>query len=242
MFVCSKKANPCYHPGMFSKCMLLALLAGAAGAQPTLSITGPAQVKAGNSITLAVNLTGSAGSNEAGLQWTLTGAPWGTWKAVIMAGPSATSAGKGVQCAATGSSLTCLLFGLNSNLLVDGQVASIQLTLPVAGPLGPVMLNWSGLIGATVGGSAGPVVSAGPFPLLVLNSPCDLNLDGKINTSDRTDLLGQIFGIGSVVLGGGGGLPLAVCSNGDLNADGACNILDLQILVGAIVSGVCPIM
>lgn len=56
--------------------------------------------------------------------------------------------------------------------------------------------------------------------------PCDLNGDGLLNSADVTIVLNQALGI-------------QACSTGDLNRDGQCNVLDVEIEIESVLQQVC---
>jgi len=107
--------------------LLIALLFGCAagfGQTVSLSFAGMTQAQ----ITLNVNLSGSAGQNIAGIEFTLP-VPVGSSITTTSGGPASVGIAKGLSCAA-GTVVTCLTSGLNTNTYSDGLVASLSISLP----------------------------------------------------------------------------------------------------------------
>lgn len=205
---------------------LIALFAvSALGAQPTLSISGPpANQKAGTTFTLTVSVSGTGTSGDEALQFSL---PL-SWPVVPATGTAATSAGKAVTCAQVGPSYNCIVVGMNSNNLTDGQLATLAITIPKTAGSGTVPFSLSNLLAAATDGTGtvngAPLVAGSPF-ILSITSLCDLNSDGVINAADLALIVQQAIGS-------------SACT-ADLNSDGKCNIQDVQIVGNAAGSGFC---
>src|SRR5712692_202392 len=83
----------------------------------------------GGTVSLDVSASSSAGSEPAGVEWTIT-YPGADFTAIqVTAGPAATAAGKSTSCAGTAGSLTCLTAGINSNTIANGVAAIVTLTV-----------------------------------------------------------------------------------------------------------------
>lgn len=190
----------------------------------TLTPSGPASYQANAPFTLSVNAT--AGTSAAqGFTVTL---PAGSTATAVAAGSAATAAAKGIACApatlpATGT-LTCLVFGQNKNAIGAGPVAAITLN-----PTGSAALSFSVSNPSAVDAVAAASVAATAGSALVIPwalGKCDLNADGKVDTSDvnamvstqttilaagatTTNVLQAVIAIEQVILaatGGGCGL------------------------------------
>jgi len=187
-----------------------ALLAG-----QTLTLTGPATARPGQ--TIALNLTLSAPSeNLAALQWT-TAVPSGlTFTA--SAGAASNAAAKTLYCGMP-TSQTCLTVGINSNLYTVGVVATYQVTVPANALPGNVGIPLTGLVGAKLDGTAAVIVAGTPYFFGVL-ARTDLNGDGKTDVLDLQLMIQEIL-TGTVT--------------NDQNGDGAVNVLDAQIVAKAAV-------
>ncbi len=59
-------------------------------------------------------------------------------------------------------------------------------------------------------------------------SPCDINGDGAVNVVDVQSAVNRALG-------------LLACGNGDIDRNGTCNVVDLQRIVIAVVSGTCTV-
>ena len=200
----------------FKVAILLTVLAAALAAQPVLSITGPnANVRAGSTVPLTVSLSGSTGTNIAALQFSIAN-PGGT--ITCAAGSAAVAAGKTATCTSTATNLILLVYGMNANVIADGPVAQLQLTLPISAPGGSEPEALSGLVAATAAGDSASITAASPFVLSTV-SLCDITADGKVDTQDALAMVAYI-------MTGAGSAP-------DLNGDGKVDMVDLQRLVNA---------
>ena len=90
----------------------------------------------GSSISLTLSLA-SGGSSPAGIQWTLT-YPSGS---IASVNASSVTAGKTTYCSAANGTFTCLLVGQTSNLLADGAVATLSVTLAAGIPCATIGLT-----------------------------------------------------------------------------------------------------
>ena len=106
-------------------------------------------------------------------------------------------------------------FGLQTGSPAIGHGVNAGLTQDIIG----VARNLSAPdIGArTIGGSA-----------TVTPSACDLNADGLVNSADITLALDQALG-------------LLACTNGDINKDGVCNVIDVQRVINASTGQACKV-
>lgn len=198
------------------------LLLGAAGwgqATLTLSLAGPTSFKASGTVVMNLTLTGSAGQNISGIQFTIP-SPGGV--ATVTAGPASTAASKTVTCAqstAVGQSLTCIIIGLNNTMYADGIVGVVSVALP--NPLVQGITWTMPVIVASTTGTAVTTASSAPA------NPCNITGSGTLGTNDVTASIGQA-------------LTQTACV--DLNGDGTCNIYDVIRVVLAIQpQGVCKV-
>src|SRR5690349_8662568 len=108
----------------------------------------------GSTASLTLNLA-SGGSPPAGIQWTMT-YPSGS---IVSVNAQSVAAGKTTSCAATASAFTCLLVGQNSNLIADGAVATVSVTLAAGVPSATIGLT--NTIGAALDGTFLPLTGTG---------------------------------------------------------------------------------
>lgn len=217
---------------MSNRTALLFLLgAAAAAAQPQLALVSPiTPVKvwpAGQPIAVSVTLSGSAGQNIAGVQFSLT-LPAGA-ALVAAAGTASTAAQKSVTCGPkAGNTVTCMGVGINSNVYADGDVADLTITIPVSGAV-PASFAFvpSGAEAAALDSTA-IVTAAGAIATVPLANPCDLTGDGKVDLSDLQAFIAQATG-GSA------------CTTGDLVGLGKCDIVSAQRIVDAALGQACKV-
>ena len=82
----------------------------------------------GATVELNLSLT-SRGTRPAALQWTFAFSNSEFTAITAVPSPSATSASKKLQCNGTAGSYVCALYGINANIIPDGVVATVTLTL-----------------------------------------------------------------------------------------------------------------
>jgi hypothetical protein len=137
--------------------LLLALLGSICWGQTTLSLASGSGAPGG---TVALNLSLNSSSGQlAGLQWTFS-YPSASISSVTVTGASAlTDAGKTVSCAAGAGTFTCLVAGLNGNVIPNGVIASAQFTLsPSATDTNIGIIN---ALGASASAGSMPVSATG---------------------------------------------------------------------------------
>lgn len=191
--------------------------AGVLSAQPKLSLSlASGTVRPGGTFILNVSLSGSAGANAAGLGWSMAVPPGFSFTPAI--GAAGVAAAKSVQCHAAQNVLRCVLYGVNSNVLGDGLLVTLNGLVDPGIPPGQVSLGLSSTLGANLMSSAVPVLADVPLTFQ-LASPCDIDGNGVVDSAD-------------VNLARGAAVWTAACT-ADLDRNGICDIVDLQRVVNA---------
>lgn len=204
--------------------VLLALTLHAIAAQPSLTVTGPANVQPGQTVTLNVSLAGSAGQNISGLQWTATPASGGSLASTTL-GAAGTATGKGLYCSTNNQ--TCVEPGLSSSNVItnqpmaDGVVATVSLAVaPTA--TGTIQVPLTGLFGVSTTGLNVAMTGGAAYAIAVL-SKCDANQDGKTDFADAVLVINALTGRGTCPLSGG------------------CTLMTLFSVLTAASGGSCPL-
>ena len=96
-------------------------------AQSSLALSSGSS-PAGSPVSLNLSLA-STGNQPAGLQWTFTYPSASVSGFVVTAGPALTALGKTLNCAGSSTGYTCIASGINNNLIADGSVATVTVTL-----------------------------------------------------------------------------------------------------------------
>jgi DNA-binding CsgD family transcriptional regulator len=204
--------------------MALLLAASLSAQAPTVSVSGPPGMqKAGSTVTVSANLSGSGTTGIQDVQFTLPI----SWAVLTANGSAITGLGKTITCDTILASLRCIVDG-GASLLADGQLATFQITIPRnAG--GTLSLAGSNLLAAKTDAannvSGVPVNAGSPF-ILGITSACDTNLDGVINSADLALVNAQVNG-------------KVACTTGDLDSNGTCDAVDAQIVANAVAGGIC---
>ena len=86
----------------------------------------------GGIVSLALSLNSPGGGQPAALQWTVSYPASALTVVTATAGAASISAGKSVLCAGSPGTYTCLLSGLNQNLIQNGVVALINVTVAIS--------------------------------------------------------------------------------------------------------------
>ena len=137
---------------------LVALCSNPLFAQGTLALSSGTAAANGNA-TLNLTLTSPAGSEPAGIQWTLTYSPTDIVSISAIAGTSGTAAGKSITCAASSGSYMCLLVGLNTNVMQNGVAAVVSVTISPG--VASTTINVTNTLGATAAAAALPINGVG---------------------------------------------------------------------------------
>lgn len=182
-----------------TRTLLLSLAFAAIGlAQTTLTLTGPASATAGASVPLTLSIAGTSGQNVSGIQWSIVG-PTGlsVTSATITASPAAL--GKGLYCSANNA--VCLEIGdsstsalSNNPWTADGTIATFQVAVALNTPLGATTVPLSGLFAVSTTGSAITMTSGTAYTLTILQSHCDFNGDGKVDSTDVLAAINAVLG------------------------------------------------
>lgn len=191
--------------------LLLISLSAALAAQTTLTLSGPATARPGQSIDLVLSLA-APGPRPAGLQWTLE-LPAGA-TAAAQAGAAAVAAEKTLYCSEQAT--LCLLVALNQTTMAPGEVGKYTVTVPSTAAKGLYQIPLSGVMAASAQAVAQPIASGPVYEIRVL-ARSDINGDGVTNMADLQLILDQVFG-------------RAPCSD-DQNGDGRCDLLDVLLVV-----------
>lgn len=194
---------------------------------PILSVSGPTTAQPGSTVTLSISLSGSSGSNIAGIQ-TNVGLPAGVTGSTETIGAASTAASKTVSCNTPSSSgqLICIISGQNQNVFSDGVIASLSAKLPSTPgsytfTLTPIFASLAG-VGVSTNAPS-------PF-VVVVPSPCSVTGQATTSSSDVTTIINSVEA---------GTAPASF----DLNGDGVVNIIDVQRVINSLPSpqgtGVC---
>ncbi len=126
-------------------------------AQSTLALSSAA-VPPGGATALNLSLSSDPSNQPAALEWTFSYPTASVATLSVDAGPALSAAGKSVSCSAGANSYTCVAWGLNSNPISDGVVATVSLTLSGSNSL-PVAIDNS--LGASLAGDEIAVTGTG---------------------------------------------------------------------------------
>jgi len=86
----------------------------------------------GSTVSLNLSVTSPAGSEPAGIEWTLAYSPSDITAVSAIPGASANAAVKFISCAPAAGSYTCLLTGLDTTVMQNGVAAIVNVTLAPA--------------------------------------------------------------------------------------------------------------
>jgi hypothetical protein len=118
-----------------------------------------ATATAGGTVALNLSISSPSGSEPAAVQWTFTYPASSIASLNVTAGAAATAAGKSVACAGSAAAYTCIVSGLNSNIISNGVVAVVTATLTATASTATIGI--SGVEGATAAGAVVTVSGTG---------------------------------------------------------------------------------
>jgi len=90
---------------------------------------GSAAVESGSKAHLRLSVTVPPGEQVAGLNWTLRYPESQFENIVVTSGPAAEAARKSVKCNQVAGGMKCLVYGMNTNVLASGTVATVTFAL-----------------------------------------------------------------------------------------------------------------
>src|SRR5579863_7893675 len=198
--------------------LVVLMLAGPAVAQQATVSLGSGSGVAGGSVNLGVYLSTSGGAQPAAVQWTMTYPPSAVATVSVAPGASATAADKTLACSSTSGTMQCLFWGLNSNVIGDGNLAVATFTIAPGTLSGAVPIQLTGVAatmpgvsipasgaGGAISITAAPVISAvSPNPVPALNGNQTLFINGSgfqnaagltvrlVQPTGQTDLQGSL--------------------------------------------------
>lgn len=180
----------------------------------TVSLSGPTTARPGSTVTVQVNNTGV---NAAAFQWTISNPFTSTTDITI--GQAAIDAKKDIL-ACTIDSKTCIIVGMNLNVIGNGPIANYTIQIPSNTTPGNQTLSLSSVIAASPNGVSLPLTVGSPYNIAILFKQ-DINGDGKVDTEDVQIMLSQV--IASQQSPGS-------CT-ADMNSDSKCDLIDVMIVL-----------
>lgn len=184
-------------------------------AQGTLSIvnpTSPAPAYAPGSV-VTLNVTKANLATATGFQFDIAAALGATF--TVSGGPALPSS-KLFQCSPTGP-ITCVAVGFNFDVIPDGVVAIVVVTLPAALAVPSVNVSIANPVVTDKDGLGLQAALGNPTVSLLIKGGCDVNGDGSVSSAD-------FFAVVNALLGHTTAPAL------DLNKDSKTNVLDAQIV------------
>ncbi|HZT29749.1 MAG TPA: hypothetical protein VFA33_07700 [Bryobacteraceae bacterium] len=200
------------------------LASAALAANVTLTLTAPTTATApGAAVAVPVTLTSVAGYEPAGLLFTVT------WSAADLSAVSfalATGISKTGWCNPSAGKLVCAIAGLNLTKMANGTLGTLTATVAATAGVATTTLT----LGPVSAGApnAAQLGGAGASVAVPIVSKCDLTGDGKIDDADLAASAQQAIGA-------------AACGSADLDADGACSVMDLLHIPLAAQGGACTL-
>ena len=154
-----------FRSGLIILSIVICSASQAATGSAVLSLASGAGA-AGGSVALNISQTSSGGAQPTGLQWSFSYSSDITG-VTVAAGPSATNAQKTVTCATN----TCVIEGMNANVIADGvvAVATFQLAAQPSSSAIPIVIN--GAVAASAAGAVIPGSGAGGTITLTAAGP-----------------------------------------------------------------------
>lgn len=113
-------------------------------------------IKPGQTANVKLVLTIPHGTQAAGLNWTLRYPARAMEDVVISAGSAADAAKKSLQCSSVSGETKCLVFGLNTNLLASGTLATVSFRMRKEVEESKVEIQVVDLVVASVSGTSIP--------------------------------------------------------------------------------------
>ncbi len=154
--------------------LLLLIIASPALAQQAMVSLSSASALPGGAVSLTISLSG--GAQPAAVQWTMGYLASSLTSVSVSAGPSLTAAGKSVTCSQNITGTTCVAYGMNSNAISDGTLATATFQIApgillTSVPVGATLVSASTSAGMPIAGAGvGGVISIVQALLPAVNS------------------------------------------------------------------------
>lgn len=149
--------------------LVLFCVSCAAGQNVGLSIANASGL-AGTKVSAPISLSTDSRYQVAALGWSFSYLDADIISVQVTAGEAAAAADKTVVCASTEGSTTCLLYGMNFNLLSNGVVAEATFELSPR-PHSSIPVRLTNVTAATPDGASLPVSSDSEATILVVPRP-----------------------------------------------------------------------
>ncbi len=152
------------------------LVLNAAWGQGASIAVGSGAATPGSGVTVPVTLTTTGAPQPSGLQWTMAYSSADVSIVTVSAGPNATAAGKSVTCSSLPGSTTCVAYGMNSNVVSDGTLASVTFTIASGAVDTSAPIQVTGVMAADTSG--GSIPGTGVTGAITITQPVQPTLTG----------------------------------------------------------------
>ena len=170
----------------------LILLPALAASQSSVSLTStPSSTPGTTSFTLSVN--SPAGSEPAGVQWTVTYPSPSIASLAVTASPALTAAGKTITCNGGPAAYTCIAAGLCESIIPSGALATVTGTLVPAATSGPVTLPST--VATTPSGTTVTTTNTNPDPESVVVTPATATMSPSQSLPFAATVTGSSLGV-----------------------------------------------
>ena len=146
-------------------CLLAFVGTPGALAQAVVLNLSPASGTPGDTVSMELSLIGDA--RPGGLQWSMSYSAMDLIFQDAEPGPSATAAGKSIQCGVGAGMTTCLMVGLNRNTIPAGVLATLTLAIPPDSSANSAIVKLSGVAATSVDGDG--ILATGNGNVVTIN-------------------------------------------------------------------------
>lgn len=212
--------------GMKLATLALCLGLGIIAQADALTLSAPPSAQPGQ--TFDVTITKSGGTNLVAAAQLSIAIPSDVTAVAVLQGAAGSVSGKVMDCGPTNPRV-CLVYGFNQNLLADGIVGVLRVTLsPTA--RGTLQFMPSLQFAVTPAGIGVPISLGGSVSVSVPAEvdKCDVDGDGLVSALDAGIVHDQAKRVA------------AWTSEADQDGDGFITIIDWQRVQNAVLTGVCP--
>ncbi len=136
-------------------CIVFAAASSQAMGQQVTLVSSSGSVAPGGTVTLGLSQASSGGALPVAVQWTISYSASVVSGVSVVAGSSATGAGKNVTCSSTTGSTICIVYGMNQTVIGDGVLANATFTISPSAPNSTVPIQ---AVTVTVASAAGTAI------------------------------------------------------------------------------------
>ncbi len=156
--------------------LFLSLIASPAFAQQAAVSLSSGSSVPGGAVSLSISLASTGGAQPAAVQWTMGYSTSSVTSVSVIAGSSLTAAGKSVTCSPYATGTICVAYGMNTNTISDGILATATFQIAPGTLVTSVPVQMTAVSASTPPGV--PIAGAGTGGTISITQPVSPAVSG----------------------------------------------------------------